>query len=217
MLTLLSVKNMFSNKAVQVVLVGLLQLHFAVAKAQQHLANDAKDTVVGIYIDPRTKDTMPCVSLPIVKMEGVVLPKFKKFYKEWTRLRNAVYVTYPYAMAASRVMIQINSELAGVKDKARRSVIIKSHEKEMKTQFTSKIENLSVYQGKILMKLIKRQTGTNCYEIIKEYKGDFNALLWQSVAVVFGSSLKQDYDPFGEDQAMEAIVQDVERMYGAPR
>lgn len=64
------------------------------------------------------------------------------------------------------------------------------------------------------MKLIRRQTGNNCYEIIQEYKGSLTALFWQSVAVVFGSSLKQDYDAEGEDQALEAITQDVAKMYG---
>lgn len=172
------------------------------------------DTTVGVYVDPKNGDSIPLVSLETVMVEGTVLPKWKKYQKEWTRLRNAVYVTYPYAMKASILMMQINMELNGVKDPARRKAIIHSHEKEMKKQFTDKISNLSVYQGKVLMKLIKRQTGDNCYEIIKEYKGDFTAFFWQSVAVVFGSSLKQDYEPFGEDQAMEAIVQDVERMYG---
>ncbi|WP_225321248.1 DUF4294 domain-containing protein [Rhizosphaericola mali] len=174
----------------------------------------AKDTVVGIYIDPQTGDTLPCVSLPSVELEGKVLPKFKRYFKEWTRLRNAVYVTYPYALSASRVMNQINQELVGVTDKAKRKAIIHSHEADLKKNFTSKISNLSVYQGKVLMKLIRRQTGNNCYEIIQEYKGNLTALFWQSVAVVFGSSLKQDYDAEGEDQALEAIAQDVAKMYG---
>jgi hypothetical protein len=64
------------------------------------------------------------------------------------------------------------------------------------------------------MKLIRRQTGDNCYEIIKEYKGGFNAGLWQSVAFIFGSSLKQNYDPMNDDRLMENIVKDVEKMYG---
>ncbi|MFT4202453.1 MAG: DUF4294 domain-containing protein [Chitinophagaceae bacterium] len=173
-----------------------------------------KDTVVGIYINPDTHDTIPCVTLNSVVVEGAVLPSVKRHIKEWTRLRNAVYVTYPYAQAASRVMNQINAEMVGVTDKEKRKAIIHSHEEELKKNFTSKVTNLSVYQGKVLMKLIKRQTGNNCYEIVREYKGSFNAVFWQGVAVVFGSSLRQDYDAEGEDQALEAIVQDVEKMYG---
>lgn len=192
----------------------VLVLLFLLGMGERLHAQLTKDTVVGIYIDPKTGDTIPCVTLNAVMVEGTVLPSMKKNVKEWTRLRNAVYVTYPYATAASRIMNQINAELVGVTDKEKRKKIILSHEAELKKNFTSKVTDLSVYQGKVLMKLIKRQTGNNCYEIVKEYKGGFSATLWQGVAVVFGSSLKQDYDADGEDQALEAIVQDVEKMYG---
>jgi hypothetical protein len=64
------------------------------------------------------------------------------------------------------------------------------------------------------MKLINRQTNNSCYNIIKEYRGGFSARFWQTIAWVFGSSLKQDYDPKGEDADMELIVLEVARMYG---
>ena len=63
------------------------------------------------------------------------------------------------------------------------------------------------------MKLINRQTGNNCYDIIKEYKGGFTARFWQTVAFFFGTSLKQPYDANGDDQQIEIIVKEVERMY----
>jgi hypothetical protein len=111
-------------------------------------------------------------------------------------------------------MNDINNQLNGVTDKNKRKAIIKSREQDLKTKFADKLTQLSVYQGKVLMKLIYRQTGNNCYEIIQEYKGSFNASFWQTVALVFGSNLRQNYDPNGNDKAMETIVQDVERMYG---
>ena len=73
---------------------------------------------------------------------------------------------------------------------------------------------LSIYQGKVLMKLINRETGNNCYEIIDEYKGFISAAFWQTVAVLFGSNLKQPYDRNGKDLEMEKIVRDLEKMYG---
>ena len=84
----------------------------------------------------------------------------------------------------------------------------------MRQQFEEPLRNLSVYQGKILMKLINRQTGNNCYEIIKEYKGGFTARFYQTVAFFFSSNLKQSYDPKGDDLEIEKIVQEVQRMYG---
>jgi len=165
------------------------------------------------YVTPQG-DTIPGGWFEQVFVYGKVNPKWKKYWVEWTRLRNAVYVTYPYAKAASKTINEINVRLANVTDEGQRKAIIHSKEKELRAQFGDKVTQLSIYQGKVLMKLIRRETGDNCYEIIKEYKGGFNAGFWQSVAFIFGSSLKQTYDPNNEDKLMESIVKDVEKMYG---
>lgn len=134
---------------------------------------------------------------------------------EWTRLRNAIYVTYPYARRAGYVFTDIQAHIAESTDKKFISKYINSREKELKKEFTEPLKNLSVYQGKVLMKLINRQTGgTNCYDILKELKGGFTARFWQTVAFIFGSDLKQPYDSRGKDAEMEVIVREVERMYG---
>ncbi len=159
-------------------------------------------------------DTIPGGRMQDVMVYTRMLAKWKKYWAEWSRLRNAVYVTYPYAKAAGKIMNEVNAKLVGVTDKDRRKAIIKAREKELKKEFADKITNLSVYQGKVLMKLINRETGNNCYEIIQEYKGGFAAGFWQTVAVILGSSLKQSYEPSSKDQPIELIVQDVERMYG---
>lgn len=172
------------------------------------------DTIrVYAYID-ENGDTIPEGWLEPVEVKAKMSEKMARAWAEWTRLRNAVYVTYPYAKSAAKIMNEINAQLVNVTDKKRRKEIIKSREKDLKREFSDKVQNLSVYQGKVLMKLIYRETGTHCYEIIKEYKGGFTAAMWQTVAVVFGSNLKQTYDANGNEKAMEYIVRDVERMYG---
>ena len=172
------------------------------------------DTIrVGACIESNG-DTIPCSWLDPVAVRSRLYGKWKKQYAEWTRLRNAVYVTYPYAISASKVMNEINAKLVNVKDKGQRKAIILSREKDLKKEFADKLTQLSVYQGKVLMKLIYRQTGNNCYEIIDSYKGHFNAAFWQTVAILFGSNLRQSYEPEGPDMAMEMIVIDVEHMYG---
>ena len=120
--------------------------------------------------------------------------KLAKFIEEWTRLRNAVYVTYPYARIAGGTINDINKNMANTTSKKERKAYIKTREKELKNEFSDPLSNLSVYQGKILMKLINRQTGNNCYEIIKEYKGGFNARFYQTVAFFVGGNLKQNWD-----------------------
>jgi Domain of unknown function (DUF4294) len=132
--------------------------------------------------------------------------------EKWTRLRNAVYVTYPYARKAGAIMNDINARISKMDHGAKKDYI-KSREKELKKEFTEPLSNLSVYQGKVLMKLINRQTGNNCYDIIKEYKGGITARVWQTVAFFFSSNLKQPYEAQGDDREMESIVKEVERMY----
>ncbi|HMH21582.1 MAG TPA: DUF4294 domain-containing protein [Puia sp.] len=140
-------------------------------------------------------------------------PAMRKRIEEWTRLRNAVYVTYPFARKAGLIMNEMNAKLATITSESEKKAYLKSREKDLKKEFADPLEKLSVYQGRILMKLINRQTGNNCYDIIKEYKGGFTARLWQTVAFFFGSNLKQPYDPKGDDRQIEVIVQEVERMY----
>ena len=140
-------------------------------------------------------------------------PGMRKRYEEWTRLRNAVYVTYPYARKAGIILNEMNAKLALLTSEGDRKTYIKSREKDLKREFTTPLENLSIYQGRVLMKLINRQTGNNCYDIIKEYKGGFTARFYQTIAFFFSSNLKQPYDPKGDDQVIEGIVQEVERMY----
>lgn len=138
--------------------------------------------------------------------------KLAKFIEEWTRLRNAVYVTYPYARIAGATINDINANLANVSSKKERKGYIKSREKELKKQFSDPLSNLSVYQGKILMKLINRQTGNNCYEIIKEYKGGLNARFYQTVAFFVGGNLKQDWNIAKNktDRDIENIVKEID-------
>ena len=156
---------------------------------------------------------IPSATLEWVWVQAPYPKNLLKKKKDWTRLRNAVYVTYPYAKKAGAIMNEINDKIGGMTDKDKRKKYIKSREKELKKEFADPLSNLSVYQGKVLMKLINRQTGNNCYNIIKEYKGGFTARFWQTVAFFFSSNLKQPYDAAGNEKDIEEIVQEIERMY----
>lgn len=166
--------------------------------------------IVPIYV--YQGDTLPSGMLQYVYVNAPMPPAMRKRYEKWTRLRNAVYVTYPYARKAGLIINDINKKMEGMPE-SQHKAYIQSREKELKKEFTAPLTNLSVYQGRVLMKLINRQTGNNCYNIIKEYKGGFTAGFWQTVAFFFGSSLKQPYDPTDEDREIEMIVREVEKMY----
>ena len=158
-------------------------------------------------------DTIPARTLAMVVVTAPMTRAMSKRLEEWTRLRNAVYVTYPFARKAGIIMNEMNIRLSKMGSESEKKTYIKSKEKDLKREFADPLTQLSVYQGKVLMKLINRQTGNNCYDIIKEYKGGFTARFWQTVAFVFGSNLKQPYDAKGDEHQMEIFVQEVERMY----
>ena len=178
--------------------------------AQRTGINDTILTAAVVY----NGDTIEAKTLENVGIYGYMSASKMTANAKWTRLRNAVYVTYPYARRAGAVMNSINKQLENVTDKSDRKDYIKSREKELKKEFSDPLTNLSVYQGKILMKLINRETGNNCYEIIKEYKGGLTARFYQTVAFFFNSNLKQPYDKNGDDAEIEKIVLEVQRMYG---
>jgi len=160
-----------------------------------------------VYYD---NEWIPYGEMPMVYLTNGSYDKIVKVLDEYNRLRNAVYVTYPYARTAGYVINDVNAHLQGM-SKGDRKKYIKSREKELKQQFSDPLSNLSVYQGKVLMKLINRETNNNCYEIIKDYRGGFNARMYQTVAFFFGSSLKQDYD-FAHDKTdrqIEHIVNEI--------
>jgi Domain of unknown function (DUF4294) len=194
--------------------IALLFVIIFVTKSNTVLAQTAvADTIVtGAVI--YNGDTLEAKTLAEVAVSAKLTAKQISNNAKWTRLRNAVYVTYPYAKRAGAVLNDINLKLTNVTDKEARKTYIKSREKELKKEFTDPLTNLSVYQGKVLMKLINRETGNNCYEIIKEYKGGLTARFYQTVAFFFDSNLKQPYDATGDDAAIEKIVLEVQRMYG---
>ncbi len=159
-------------------------------------------------------DTIPLSVLSNIYVYNQLTTSQKQARANYNRLRNAVYVTYPYARKAGIVLNDINQKLSFISDKPNRRKYINSRERELKKEFTTPLTNLSIYQGKVLMKLINRETGNNCYEIIKEYQGGLTARLYQTIAFFFNSNLKQPYESKDQDRVIEQIVREVQRLYG---
>lgn len=129
---------------------------------------------------------------------------------ELNRLRYNVFKVYPYAITAAAILDKVNKETASKTKKKDRKAYIKTLEKEMNTRFKDELKNLSITQGQILVKLINRQTGRDCYSVIKELKGGLNARIYQTTAFFFENNLKKQYDPYGSDKDIEMIVQEIE-------
>lgn len=159
-------------------------------------------------------ELMPYKELEMAWVSKMNDRQLERYKREWTRLRNAVYVCYPYARKAGVLLNEMNAVMAGMKTRHEKKQYVKSREKELKAEFADPLSELSVYQGKILMKLINRQTGNNCYEIIKEYRGSVPARFYQTIAFFFGSSLKQDYSlADATDRQIENFVVEIDGMW----
>ncbi|MEO6254026.1 MAG: DUF4294 domain-containing protein [Ferruginibacter sp.] len=196
-------------KRTLILLVVIITANTVMVHAQTG-KNDTLTTYAVIY----DGDTIEAKTLYTVDMYASIANANKDKRAKMTRLRNAIIVTFPYAVRSGLILNDMNARLAGVTEKSQRKEYIKSREKELKKEFTDPLSNLSIYQGKVLMKLINRQTGNNCYEIIKEYKGGFTARFYQTVAFFFNSNLKQPYEPGGNDYDIEMILKEVCRTYG---
>ncbi len=118
---------------------------------------------------------------------------------------------YVYAKRAKTIIEDINRQLGGTKSDSEKKALIKKMEKELFTMFEKEVSNLSITQGKLLIKLISRETGKTTYDIIKEYKGTIPAAFWQGVARLFKHNLKSEYDSTGEDALLEKIIHKYEK------
>ena len=198
-----------SKYFIQFALIAGLSCVALPGSSQTGFADTALRTAV-IY----NGDTIEAKTLATILLHARMNEKQRAANRAYNRLRNAVYVTYPYARRAGIVLNDINDKLVSIPGKKDRRQYINSREKELKKEFTKPLTDLSIYQGKILMKLINRETGNNCYEIIKEYQGGATARLYQTVAFFFSSNLKQPYNALADDIVIEKLVREVQSMYG---
>jgi len=100
----------------------------------------------------------------------------------------------------------MNTQLATIKEDQEKRKLIKKTEKELFSQFEKDVRKMSYSQGKILLKLIARETNETAYSLIKTYKGGLPADFWYTVGMVFQENLKTKYDSLGEDAMLEKVV-----------
>jgi hypothetical protein len=154
---------------------------------------------------------MPWVWLPAITVATEMPMATRRRYAEWTRIKYNVKKVYPYAILAAAKLKEYDMILAKMPNEKVRSTYLKMCEKELQKQFSAELKDLSINQGRILMKLIDRETGKTTYTIVKEMRGNFTVFMWQSLAVLFGSTMKQEYDPSsGDDKLIEIAIRQVE-------
>ena len=115
---------------------------------------------------------------------------------------------YPYALLAKDMTKQVDDYIAQNDLRRRKKEkYISQMQKQLFTTYQKPLKNMSISQGKLLIKLIDREIGRSSYKIIKDYKSGITAGFWQGIAVIFGNDLKSRYDPYGDDKVTEYLVE----------
>ncbi len=155
-------------------------------------------------------DTVPTVSLPTVYVYRPVQFKNKRQARRYSKLVRDVKKVLPLANEVQRAIIETYEYIMTLPDDKARQRHLKAVEKSIKEQYTPRMKKLTFAQGKLLIKLVDRQTNSTGYELVKAFLGPFRAGFYQAFAALFGASLKKEYDPEGEDALTERVVRMVE-------
>lgn len=151
-------------------------------------------------------DTVPHVQLPEVVSVARRKWKSRRAAQRYDRLVYNVRKVLPIARLAAQRIAIIQDSAQHIQDKKLRKKYIDNVEKQLFAEFEKPLKKLSISQGRVLIKLIDRETGDTSYELIRLLKGRFSAFMWQGVARIFGSNLKQSYDLDGTDREIENII-----------
>jgi hypothetical protein len=145
-------------------------------------------------------------SVAVIHLNPVRKYARKPDMRRYARMVRAVKRVYPLAQEAKVLMASMEQELLALPNKKQQKLYIKGIEKRLIREYTPVIKKMTIYDGAVLLKLIDRQTDDTAFEIIKEFRGGFEAGIWQALAKMFGNNLKTDYNPETDDQLLERIV-----------
>ncbi len=164
-----------------------------------------QDVWAGMYhfIEPTTGDTLAMLvfnPITIFPRERFRNKEQEEFY--WKTVRD-VKRTLPYAKLISATLLETYEYMGTYKSEKQKQEYMKKFEKEIFNQYKPVMKKMTKSQGKMLIKLINRETNQNSYSIVKAFLGTFRAGFWQTFGRFFGANLKQGYHPNkNKDDAM---------------
>ncbi len=127
----------------------------------------------------------------------------ERFY--WKTVRD-VKKTLPYAQIVGKTLEEANNDLIKLPDDKSRREYLKNLEKQVKKKYEGDLREMTFSQGKMLIKLINRETSYTSYDLIKIYRGAFVASFWQGIARLFRTDLKMQYDAKNKEKIIERVI-----------
>ena len=193
-------------------IILILSSFFSIAlNAQEKMPQDTSKTTG--YVVPMQQvdgEWVPHVNLRRITILPPVQFANAAQQRRYTKMEYNVKKVYPYAQKIQQIFVEVTTSLDTLKNKKAQKAYIEKREAELKVEFEDKLKKLTYTQGRILIKLVDRQTGTTTYEVVRRLKGSVTAFFWQSVARVFGSNLKAEYNATGDDWMIEDIITRIE-------
>ena len=158
----------------------------------------------------RNGENLPEIEIKEISIYGEMKPASR--FQAWRYERTIYNVkrVYPYSKIVRERLDKVNEDLKKITDEKERREYIKTFEKDVFSDYEDDMRHMTITQGRILIKLIDRETENTSYELIKEYRGNISAAFWQGIARIFGSNLKSEYDPDGDDYLIERIIYEIE-------
>ena len=187
----------------------ILFLAFFFSFIAVHLNAQEQTTTINGYLVPACiyeGDTIASLHMPTLYCFKPLIFKNKKQQQEYNRLVRSVKKTLPIAKEVNRAIIETYEFIQTSPDEKTRQKHLQAVEKSVKEQYTPRMKKLTLSQGKLLIKLINRETDSSSYELVKAFLGPFKAGFYQAFAAIFGASLKKEYHPEEEDAMIEQIV-----------
>ncbi len=158
----------------------------------------------------REGETLPEVEIDEVKVVRKMGVRGRFRWWKYRRLVYNVKKVYPYSIVVRETFAEINDTLRLIEDDKERRKFLREFETDLFGKYEDDIKHMTITQGKILIKLIDRETQNTSYDLIKEYSGSVSAVFWQGLARLFGSNLKAEYDPDDEDYLIEKVIYEIE-------
>ena len=155
-------------------------------------------------------DTLPVVDLPQTETVGYWVPRTRREAQRYDRLTRAVLKVYPYARITGSLLSEYEHDLSRIGREGDQDLYIKLAEAELRAEFEAEVKDLTTTQGRVLLKLIDRETGSPSSEMVTQLRGSFTAFSWQCMARLFGQDLRTTYDREGDDRMIEVVVQRIE-------
>ena len=177
----------------------------------------------GFYLTTFSQDKIlvsPYITVDGEKILTSKLPQFdvidfrsNEERKSFFKLKRRVLKVYPFAIETKQKVDSLNYELNKIDKKRKQRKHIKAVTKLVKKQYTKALKNLTMKEGRILIKLIYRETGISTYDLLREYRGWWNTTMWQTFARMYDLNLKTSFDPINvrEDMFIDKIIEQAKR------